>query len=109
MTAQRYRDILETVLPGLLEDVPLIVRQRLWFQLALWGRCSAVVERDITRKVVWMSRANCINSLVARSNSGGFFLWGHLKEHVDAVPHRTIEDFVARLPTGVTMVNVNIL
>jgi hypothetical protein len=31
LTAQRYRDLLETVLPGLLEDVPLAVRQRLWF------------------------------------------------------------------------------
>jgi hypothetical protein len=29
---QRYRDFLETVLPGLLEDVPLAVRQSLWFQ-----------------------------------------------------------------------------
>jgi hypothetical protein len=32
LTAQRYRDFLETVLPGLLADVPLAVRQRLWFQ-----------------------------------------------------------------------------
>jgi hypothetical protein len=32
LTAQRYRDFMETVPPGLLEDVPLPVRQRLWFQ-----------------------------------------------------------------------------
>jgi hypothetical protein len=32
LIAQRYRDFLETVLPGLLENVPLAVRQRLWFQ-----------------------------------------------------------------------------
>jgi hypothetical protein len=32
LPAQQYRDFLETVLPGLLEDVPLAVRQRLWFQ-----------------------------------------------------------------------------
>jgi hypothetical protein len=30
-TAQRC-DFLETVLPGLLEDVPQAVRQKLWFQ-----------------------------------------------------------------------------
>jgi hypothetical protein len=30
-TTQRYRDFLETLLPGLLEDVPLAVRRRLWF------------------------------------------------------------------------------
>jgi hypothetical protein len=32
LTAQRYCDFLETVLPGLLVDVPLAVRQKLWFQ-----------------------------------------------------------------------------
>jgi hypothetical protein len=32
LTAQRYRDFLETLLPGLLEDVPLAVRQHLRFQ-----------------------------------------------------------------------------
>jgi hypothetical protein len=31
LTAQRYRDFLETVLPELLEDMPLAMRQRLWF------------------------------------------------------------------------------
>jgi hypothetical protein len=32
LTAQRYRDFLETILLGLLADVSLAVRQRLWFQ-----------------------------------------------------------------------------
>jgi hypothetical protein len=32
LTAQRYRDFLETVLSGLLEYEPLAVRQKLWFQ-----------------------------------------------------------------------------
>jgi hypothetical protein len=32
-TTQPYRDFLETVLPGLLEDVSLAVRQRLWLQI----------------------------------------------------------------------------
>jgi hypothetical protein len=32
LTAQQYRDFLKTVLPGLFEDVPLTVRQRLRFQ-----------------------------------------------------------------------------
>jgi hypothetical protein len=32
LTARRYRDFLETVLPGPLEDVPQAVRQKLWFQ-----------------------------------------------------------------------------
>jgi hypothetical protein len=32
LTAQQYRNYRETVLPGLLENMPLAVRQRLWFQ-----------------------------------------------------------------------------
>jgi hypothetical protein len=32
LTAQRYCDFLQTLLPGLPEDVPLAVRHRLWFQ-----------------------------------------------------------------------------
>jgi hypothetical protein len=39
---------------------------------AQWGRCPAVVERDISRKVAWMSRAECMASSVAGSNSDGF-------------------------------------
>jgi hypothetical protein len=32
LTAQLYHDFLETCQPGLLEDVPLAVRQKFWFQ-----------------------------------------------------------------------------
>jgi hypothetical protein len=32
LTAQRYRDFLEAVLPGLLEEAPVALRQSLWFQ-----------------------------------------------------------------------------
>jgi hypothetical protein len=38
-----------------------------------------------------------------------FFVWGHLKEHVDAVPPRTIEDLVPRLQAAVTTVDANVL
>jgi hypothetical protein len=38
-----------------------------------------------------------------------FLLWGHLKEHVYAVPPRTVKDLVARLKTVVTMVDVKML
>jgi hypothetical protein len=46
---------------------------------------------------------------VAGSDSDEFFLWGHLKEQVYAVPLRTIEDLVARLQAAVTMVDANML
>jgi hypothetical protein len=78
LSAQRYRDFLETVLPGLLEGVPLAVRHRLWFQHdggsnALWGSCPAMTERDIFKKVNWMSRADCTTFSVTRSHSDELF------------------------------------
>jgi hypothetical protein len=38
-----------------------------------------------------------------------FFLWGQLKEHVNAVPPKTIEDVKARLQVVVTMVDASVL
>jgi hypothetical protein len=38
-----------------------------------------------------------------------FLMWGHVKEHVYAVPTRTVEDLVARLPAADTSVDTNIL
>jgi hypothetical protein len=77
LTAQWYCDFLDTVLPGLLEGMPLAVRQRLWFQhdssSMLWERCPAMVECNISRKVDWTWRTDCMASLVAGSNSDGFF------------------------------------
>jgi hypothetical protein len=53
LTAQRYHDFLETLLPGLLEDVPLAVRQILWFQ---HDGAPAHYGEDISKKVDWTSR-----------------------------------------------------
>jgi hypothetical protein len=50
-----------------------------------------------------------MDSSVAGTDSDDFFLWRHLKEHVYAVPHRTIEDLVARLQEAVTTVDANML
>jgi hypothetical protein len=88
LTVQRYRGFLGIVLLGLLEDVPLTARQRLRFQhegnsSALQGMCTAMVERDIFRKVDWTSGADCMASSVTGFNSDGL---GRFKEHVYAVP-----------------------
>jgi hypothetical protein len=49
-------------------------------------------------------------SSVAGSNSDGFFfLWGHLKEQVYAVPPKTIEDLVARLEAALKKIDANML
>jgi hypothetical protein len=38
----------------------------------LWGRCPAMLDTDISRKVHSKSRANCMSSLIVGSNSDGF-------------------------------------
>jgi hypothetical protein len=79
LTDQRYRDCLETVLPGLTEGVPLALRQRLWFHddgapaLALWRWRPAVVEEDISIKVDWTWRTDFMAPSDARSNSDCMF------------------------------------
>jgi hypothetical protein len=37
-----------------------------------------------------------------------YFLWGQLKEHVYAVPPKTIEDLVERLQAVVTVINQHV-
>jgi len=46
---------------------------------------------------------------IARYNSDGHFNEGHLKEHVYAVPPRTVDDLVARFPADDTSVDTRIL
>jgi hypothetical protein len=74
LTAQRYRDRIETDQWGLLEDVRPTVRQRFWFQYD--GRCLAVVGHDLPRKVNLTWKADCVASSLAGSNSNGFFPLG---------------------------------
>jgi hypothetical protein len=114
LTAQRYRDFLETVLLGLLEDVPLAVRQRLWFQ---HDGAPAHYGEDVrqwlnaTYPGRWIGRGGPI-AWPLRSpdlTPMDFFLWGHLKEQVYAIPPRTIEDLVARFKAAVTTVDGSML
>jgi hypothetical protein len=49
----------------------------------VWGRhTTAVVECDISRKVDWMSRADCWPPQAPDLTLMDFFLWGHLKEQL---------------------------
>jgi hypothetical protein len=59
----RIGDFMDTVQPGLLEDVAVAVRQNLWFQ----QNGAGSVERDISGKVE--VEFNCMASSVAGSNS----------------------------------------
>jgi hypothetical protein len=89
LTAEQYHEFLETVLPELLEDVPLVVKKRLWF------RHDGTPARS-TRKVDCTLRVDCMASIVTRSDCDGLFLWEHQKKHIYAVPPKTTEGLMAR-------------
>jgi hypothetical protein len=83
--AQRCRDFLETVLPGLLEDESLDVRQKLWFQHGGYPEhyeegaqqwLNATYPRWIRRRgpTAWPPRSPDLTPV-------DFFLWGRLEDH----------------------------
>jgi len=49
-----------------------------------------------------------VASSIARCNSD-YLMWGHVKERVYAVPPRTVDDLVTRLPTDDTAVDTSTL
>lgn len=75
--------------------------------IALWGRCLAVVESDISRKADAEGRLHA--SWVGGSNSDGLFPLGAREREFYALLHRIIEDLVARLQAAATSDNANIL
>lgn len=97
-----YLTFLQEILPELLEDVPLDIRQHMWFQhdgapahfsLAVREYANQTFgDRWIGRggPVAWPPRSPDLTPL-------DFFLWGHIKALVYATPIETVEDLVARI------------
>jgi hypothetical protein len=93
LTAQRCSDFLQTLLPGLPEDVPLAVRQKLWL--------NVIIQEG------GLDTEGLLDGLLARRMD--FTLWGHLKDHVYAFPPWNIEDLIARLEADMTTADANML
>jgi hypothetical protein len=71
LAAERYRDCFETVLPRLLEDMSSCDAGCGFSATELQrtvGRCQAVVEPNISGKVDWTWRADCMASSIAGWN-----------------------------------------
>lgn len=102
LNGRTYRYFLEHVLPELLEDVSLNVRQRMYFQhdgapahfsIAVRNHLRATFgNRWIGRggPVAWPPRSPDLTCL-------DFFLWGHMKQLVYETVVETEEDLVARI------------
>ncbi|XP_076280938.1 uncharacterized protein LOC143209337 [Lasioglossum baleicum] len=98
----RFRVFLEHTLPNLMDDVPLAIRQNMFFQMDAAPAHHAVSVRthiDQTFEdrwfgcggpVAWPARSPDLNPL-------DFFLWGYLKNEVYRKPVRSAEEMLARV------------
>lgn len=102
LNGEKYRNLLQDELPILLEDVPLEVRQNMWFQHdGCPAHYSAIVREVLNRNYndCWIGRGGPVN-WPARSpdlTSPDFFLWGYLKEKVYTEVPNTRENMVERI------------
>ena len=102
LTGFAYRIFLQEVLPTLLEDVPLNIHRRMWFQhdgapAHFYRGARQVLDETFTNRwigrggtVPWPPRSPDLTPL-------DFFLWGAMKELVYETPVDSEEDLVARI------------
>lgn len=102
LTGEVYRNFLENTLPGFLEDVPLAIRDAMWYMHDGAPAHFSQVARDFLTQAygnrwigrggphLWPARSPDLNPL-------DFFLWGHLKSLVYATPLENVEDLRNRI------------
>lgn len=89
LNGEKYCNLLQDELPILLEDVPLVVRQNMWFQHDGCPAHYSTIAREVLNHCFndrWIGRGGPVN-WPARSpdlSSLDFFLWGYLKDKVYA-------------------------
>lgn len=102
LNGENYFIFLDTVLPELLEDLPLNIRRRLWFQhdgapAHTTREVTALLNRKYPNKwigrrgpVAWPARSPDLTPL-------DFFFWGQMKTSVYETPVNTELELVARI------------
>ena len=109
LNGRRYSKLVNYVLPELLEDAPLNVRQRMYFQqdgapvhfsIALMNYLRATFGNR------WIGRVGPV-ACSPRSpdlTCLDFFLWGHMKQLVYETVVETEEDLVARITVAASTI-----
>lgn len=109
LTGPIYEIFLNEVLPELLENVPLNIRQQMWLQHdGAPAHFSAQVRQYLDRQfghhwigrggpVLWPPRSPDLTPL-------DFFLWGHIKSLVYETPVETEQDLIARITVAFQVV-----
>lgn len=114
VNGEAYLDLLENHLPILLEDVPLNIRRRMWFQHdGAPAHYSRLVRTHLNRNFAnkWIGRGGTVR-WPPRSpdlTKLDFFLWGYLKNLVYQEPVTTKEDMMRRIRNAFHTVNRNML
>ena len=105
LTGANYREFLVSTLPVLLEEVPLAVRTRTWFQRDGGPAHFSHLARQQVMATFgdrWMGHLGLV-PWPARSpdlNPVDFFLWGHLKTLVYVTPVDHVDDLLPRIVDG---------
>lgn len=102
LTGHSYRHFLQHELPLLLEDLPLFLRNQMWYMHDGAPAHFSILAREYLNEVYenkwigrggpqpWPPRSPDLNSL-------DFFLWGHLKSLVYTTPVNTVDDLRNRI------------
>ncbi|XP_066600142.1 uncharacterized protein [Prorops nasuta] len=105
LTGTIYTEFIKDILPVLLEDVPLSVRQEMWFQSDgapphFNRQANNLVVEKFQRRwigrgapVQWPPRSPDLTPL-------DFFLWGHVKSLVYVTPVETENQLIERIVTS---------
>lgn len=102
LTGVRYLDFLQNTLPELLENVPLNIRQNMWFQHDGAPAHSTLAVRNFLNNTYpgrWIGRGGPV-SWPARSpdlTPLDFFVWGYVKGKVYRQPPTTVVDMRNRI------------
>lgn len=110
LNGQYYRQFLDEELEALLDEVPLQIRQNLWFMQDGAPAHFSVAVRDFLNTRFpnhWIGRAGPI-AWPPRSpdcNPCDFFLWGHLKDIVYQTPIENAQVLRQRIEHGFHSIN----
>lgn len=102
LTGQSYRYFLQHELPLLLEDLPLLLRNQMWYMHDGAPPHFSILAQEYSNEVYenkWIGRGGP-QSWPPRSpdlNSLDFFLWGHIKSLVYTTPVNTLDDLRNRI------------
>lgn len=100
ITGAAYLHFLQNSLPGLLENVPLYIRQVMWFlHDSAPAHFSRLVRNHLNLEFPhrWVGRNGLIAWPPPNLNSCNFFLWGYMKTLVYANEVNTVQELQNRI------------